>query len=37
VLIKPGWSTDLIGLCLIGLTLASQRWLRRPAATGELV
>ena len=36
VLIKPGWATDLIGLVLIALTLASQRWLRRPAASGEL-
>ena len=37
VLIKPGLMTDLIGIGLIALTLASQRWLRRPAATGELV
>ncbi len=31
VLIKPGWMTDLIGLALIGLTAASQHWIR-PAA-----
>ena len=29
VLIKPGWASDLIGLLLIGLTVASQLW-RRP-------
>jgi len=28
VLITPGWRSDLIGLALIGVTLASQRWLR---------
>jgi TRAP transporter 4TM/12TM fusion protein len=34
VLVKPGWITDLAGLALIALTLASQRWLRaRPAAS----
>jgi TRAP transporter 4TM/12TM fusion protein len=27
VLIKPGWMTDLVGFALIGVTLASQRWL----------
>ena len=32
VLIKPGWITDLIGLALIGLVLASQHWLRARAA-----
>ena len=33
VLIKPGLMTDLIGVALIGLTFASQHWLRRaPAA-----
>ena len=31
VLIKPGWMTDLVGLALIGLTAASQHWIR-PAA-----
>lgn len=36
VLIKPGLMTDLIGLGLIGLVAASQRWVRpapKPAAT----
>lgn len=34
VLVKPGWITDLVGLGLIALTLASQRWLRtRPGAS----
>ena len=28
VLIKPGWMSDVIGLALIALILASQRWLR---------
>lgn len=32
VLIKPGWASDVVGLGLIALTLASQRWLR-PAST----
>ncbi|MDH5540023.1 MAG: TRAP transporter permease [Rhizobacter sp.] len=32
VLIKPGWMSDLIGLALIGLTVASQHWLRGAAA-----
>jgi len=32
VLIKPGWQTDLAGVVLILLTLASQRWLRPRAA-----
>jgi TRAP transporter 4TM/12TM fusion protein len=36
VLIKPGWATDLIGIALVLLTLASQRWVRRPASSGEL-
>jgi len=27
-LIKPGWMTDLLGLVLIALTVASQRWVR---------
>ncbi|MCB2021960.1 MAG: TRAP transporter permease [Burkholderiaceae bacterium] len=33
VLIKPGWMSDLVGFVLIGLTLASQRWLRPHAVT----
>ena len=37
VLIKPGWATDLIGIALVLLALASQRWVRRPATTGEVV
>ncbi len=37
VLIKPGWATDLLGLGLIMLTLASQHWLRRPPTAGETV
>ncbi|MBE0547887.1 MAG: TRAP transporter permease [Rubrivivax sp.] len=32
VLIKPGWQSDLVGLVLIALTLASQRWLRPRAS-----
>jgi len=32
VLIKPGWMSDLIGLALIGLVIASQCWWR-PART----
>ena len=32
VLIKPGWWTDLVGLVLIALTVASQTWLRPAAA-----
>jgi TRAP transporter 4TM/12TM fusion protein len=37
-LIKPGWMTDLVGLLLIGLTAASQRWLRqRPAQSAQPV
>jgi TRAP transporter 4TM/12TM fusion protein len=32
-LIKPGWITDLIGLVLIALTLASQHWVSRSAST----
>ncbi|HSQ73199.1 MAG TPA: TRAP transporter fused permease subunit, partial [Rubrivivax sp.] len=35
VLIKPGWQTDLAGLVLIALTLASQRWVRPPAAAAD--
>ena len=31
VLIKPGWMTDLLGLALIGVTVASQLMLRAPA------
>ncbi|MDP2066302.1 MAG: TRAP transporter permease [Burkholderiaceae bacterium] len=33
VLIKPGWTSDLFGLALVGLIVASQRWIRPvPAA-----
>jgi TRAP transporter 4TM/12TM fusion protein len=32
VLIKPGWQSDLAGIVLIVLTLASQRWLHPRAA-----
>jgi UPF0716 family protein affecting phage T7 exclusion len=35
VLIKPGWITDLIGLALIALTLASQRWIGAHATAPE--
>ena len=28
VLIKPGWKSDLVGVVLIALVLASQRWVR---------
>lgn len=35
VLIKPGWASDLIGLALILLTLASQRWIRPHAPVPE--
>jgi TRAP-type uncharacterized transport system fused permease subunit len=28
VLIKPGWASDLVGLVLMALVLASQRWVR---------
>jgi UPF0716 family protein affecting phage T7 exclusion len=31
VLIKPGLVTDLVGLALIGVTVASQLMLRAPA------
>jgi len=37
VLIKPGWASDLVGLVLIGLTAASQRWLRSPATLAQPV
>jgi TRAP transporter 4TM/12TM fusion protein len=37
VLIKPGWASDLLGLALIALTLASQRWIARPEPAGEPV
>jgi TRAP transporter 4TM/12TM fusion protein len=37
VLIKPGWATDMLGLGLIVLALASQRWVRRQATAGEPV
>jgi TRAP transporter 4TM/12TM fusion protein len=32
VLIKPGWMSDVVGLVLIALILASQRWLRPSGA-----
>ena len=35
VLIKPGWATDVLGLALVTLTLASQRGVRRPSPAGE--
>ncbi|MCB1995675.1 MAG: TRAP transporter permease [Rhodoferax sp.] len=35
VLIKPGWASDLFGLALIAVTLASQRWFRRADPAGE--
>ena len=34
VLIKPGLQTDLIGMALIGITIASQLWARRSAGAG---
>ncbi|MEO8187689.1 MAG: DUF3394 domain-containing protein, partial [Burkholderiaceae bacterium] len=37
VLIKPGWISDLAGLILIALTLASQRWVHtRPLRSDRL-
>jgi len=36
VLIKPGWQTDLAGLVLIALTLASQRWVRPHVAPADV-
>jgi TRAP-type uncharacterized transport system fused permease subunit len=36
-LIKPGWATDLVGMALIALTAASQRWLRPQAAVAQPV
>jgi TRAP-type uncharacterized transport system fused permease subunit len=36
VLIKPGLVTDAVGLGLLALTLASQRWIGRPAPQSEL-
>jgi TRAP transporter 4TM/12TM fusion protein len=35
VLIKPGWMSDVVGLALIALVLASQRWLRPSVAAGR--
>jgi TRAP transporter 4TM/12TM fusion protein len=32
VLIKPGWMSDLVGVVLIALVAASQRWIRPQAA-----
>jgi TRAP transporter 4TM/12TM fusion protein len=37
VLIKPGWITDLVGVALIGLTIASQRWIRPPETVPQTV
>ncbi len=37
VLIKPGWMSDVVGLALITLILASQRWVRRSGAAGGAV
>jgi len=34
VLIKPGWMSDVVGLVLILVILASQRWVRRSGAAG---
>ena len=34
VLIKPGWQSDLAGVALIALTVASQRWVR-PGVTAK--
>ena len=34
VLIKPGWQSDLAGVALIALTVASQRW-ARPGVTAK--
>ena len=36
VLIKPGLVTDAVGLGLLALTLASQRWIGRPAPQSGL-
>jgi TRAP-type uncharacterized transport system fused permease subunit len=35
VLIKPGWMSDLLGLFLIGVTILSQRGLRRGASSAS--
>ncbi len=32
VLITPGWQTDLVGIVLIGVVAASQRWIRPASA-----
>ena len=37
VLIKPGWMTDLLGLALIGVTVASQLMLRAPATGNDTI
>jgi TRAP transporter 4TM/12TM fusion protein len=37
VLIKPGWASDLVGVVLIALTAASQRWVRPHTAVPEPV
>ena len=33
VLIKPGWTSDLFGLAMVGLIAASQHWIRPTAVT----
>ena len=35
VLIKPGLQSDLVGIALIGVTVASQLWVRRPASAAS--
>jgi TRAP transporter 4TM/12TM fusion protein len=35
VLIKPGWASDLIGLALILVIVASQRWVRPSTSVGK--
>ena len=37
VLIKPGWMTDLLGLALIGVTVASQLLLTAPATGNDTI
>ena len=37
VLIKPGWMTDLLGLALIGVTVASQLMLRAQATGNDTI
>lgn len=35
VLIKPGWASDLVGVGLFVVVLASQRWVRRRGSAGR--